>query len=322
MSSSKREREYERRRYEKWQQRQAEHKARRRRLQVIVGSLLGVLLVAVGVGVAVAVTNDQPSAAPSATGSASASPSSTRTLPDASIAGARTWTGTLTLNGGAVAIELDGAAAPQAVANFVTLAQDGFFNGTVCHRLALSIHVLQCGDPTATGDSTSDGTGGPGYAWGPIENAPADGVYPAGTIAMARQSNDGSSMGSQFFLVYQDTTIPADSAGDTRFSATSRPDWTWCRQSLTRESRGAAPTVRPPPASPSREWRPSDREAGCDAARARRGPRTVCCRSRRRDVVDRLCGRLRGRGDRGGGFGAERGRPGVRSRDRHSSGGA
>lgn len=215
MSSSKREREYERRRYEKWQQRQAEHKARRRRLQVIVGSLLGVLLLTVGVAVAVAVTNDQTSAAPSATGSASRSPSpsSTRTLPDAGLAGARTWTGTLTLSSGPLAIELDGAAAPQAVANFVTLAKDGYFNGTVCHRLALGIHVLQCGDPTATGESGSGGAGGPGYAWGPIENAPPNGVYPAGTIAMARQPNNGSSMGSQFFLVYQDSTIPSDSAG-------------------------------------------------------------------------------------------------------------
>ena len=216
MSSSKREREYERRRYEKWQQRQAEHKARRRRLQVIVGSLLGVLLVAVGVAGAVALTKNQPSAAtppPSSTGSPSASPSSTRILPDPSVAGARTWTGTLTLDSGAVGIELDGAAAPQAVANFVTLAKDGFFNGTVCHRLALGIHVLQCGDPTATGESGSGGTGGPGYAWGPIENAPADGVYKAGTIAMARQSNNGASMGSQFFLVYQDTTISSDTAG-------------------------------------------------------------------------------------------------------------
>jgi peptidyl-prolyl cis-trans isomerase B (cyclophilin B) len=216
VSSSKREREYERRRYEKWQQRQAEHKARRRRLQVIVGSLLGVLLVAVGAAAAVALTHGRSAAATptaSATDSPSASPSSTRTLPDASIAGARTWTGTLTLDSGAIGIELDGAAAPQAVANFVTLAKDGFFDGTVCHRLALGIHVLQCGDPTATGEAGSGGTGGPGYAWGPIENGPADNAYKAGTIAMARQSNDGSSMGSQFFLVYQDTTIPSDTAG-------------------------------------------------------------------------------------------------------------
>ena len=73
--------------------------------------------------------------------------------------------------------------------------------------------MLQCGDPTATGESGSGGTGGPGYTWGPIENAPADGVYKAGTIAMARQSNNGASMGSQFFLVYQDTTISSDTAG-------------------------------------------------------------------------------------------------------------
>jgi peptidyl-prolyl cis-trans isomerase B (cyclophilin B) len=67
--------------------------------------------------------------------------------------------------------------------------------------------VLQCGDPTG------QGTGGPGYTFGPIENAPADDVYPAGTIAMARVGNDPQSMGSQFFIVYADTTIPADQAG-------------------------------------------------------------------------------------------------------------
>jgi peptidyl-prolyl cis-trans isomerase B (cyclophilin B) len=207
-------REYERRRYEKWQQRQAAHRARRRRLQVIVSSTLGVLLVGAGVAAAVGLTHNNPAGATAAaTGSPAPSPSSTRTLPPPSVAQNRTWTGTITLNSGAVGIELYGAQAPQAVANFVTLAQGGFFNGTKCHRLALSIRVLQCGDPTATGAAGSGGTGGPGYAWGPIENAPANNVYPAGTIAMARQSNNGSSMGSQFFLVYQDSTIPSDSAG-------------------------------------------------------------------------------------------------------------
>jgi len=46
-----------------------------------------------------------------------------------------------------------------------------------------------------------------------VENDPADGVYPAGTIAMARLGGDGYSNGSQFFLVYQESTIPSDSAG-------------------------------------------------------------------------------------------------------------
>ena len=67
--------------------------------------------------------------------------------------------------------------------------------------------MLQCGDPNG------DGTGGPGYSYGPIENAPADDVYPAGTIAMARQPGDAESQGSQFFIVYEDSTIPSDDAG-------------------------------------------------------------------------------------------------------------
>ena len=41
----------------------------------------------------------------------------------------------------------------------------------------------------------------------------AVGQYPAGTIAMARQQLDGYSHGSQFFIVYEDTTLPSDDAG-------------------------------------------------------------------------------------------------------------
>ena len=207
MTSSKREREYERRRYEKWVQRQAAHRARRRRLQVIVGSVLALALVGVAVVAAVSLTGGSTSAATPTASVPASTPAPTGTVPDASLAQARTWTGAMTLNSGTVDFTLDGAAAPQAVASFVTLAQAGFFNGTTCHRLNPSMHILQCGDPTATG------TGGPGYSFGPIENAPADGVYPAGTIAMARTGNNGSSMGSQFFFVYADTTIPADTAG-------------------------------------------------------------------------------------------------------------
>jgi peptidyl-prolyl cis-trans isomerase B (cyclophilin B) len=84
----------------------------------------------------------------------------------------------------------------------------------MCHRLTTAgIFVLQCGDPTATPGDENNGTGGPGYSYGPVENAPKNDVYPAGTIAMARQGNKGSSMGSQFFLVYKDSPIPHDSAG-------------------------------------------------------------------------------------------------------------
>ncbi len=54
---------------------------------------------------------------------------------------------------------------------------------------------------------TGDGSGGPGYSFGPIENAPKDGVYPAGTIAMAN-TGQPNSQGSQFFIVYKATTLP------------------------------------------------------------------------------------------------------------------
>jgi peptidyl-prolyl cis-trans isomerase B (cyclophilin B) len=105
---------------------------------------------------------------------------------------------------------LDGKKAPQTVASFVFLARKGFFNKTTCHRLTTDgLYVLQCGDPTASGN------GGPGYGFG-IENAPADGKYPAGTIAMARTS-DPKSNGSQFFLVYQDSTLPTDGGGYSIF---------------------------------------------------------------------------------------------------------
>jgi len=129
-------------------------------------------------------------------------------VPSPELAESRTWSGSMDLAGNPIAFELDGSAAPQAVANFVSLASDGYFEGLSCHRLTTAgIYVLQCGDPNG------DGTGGPGYNFGPIENAPADDVYPAGTIAMARRGGDDYSMGSQFFIVYQDSTIPSDSVG-------------------------------------------------------------------------------------------------------------
>ncbi|NUU17632.1 peptidylprolyl isomerase [Cellulomonas humilata] len=213
--STKSEREYERRRYEKWQERQAKARARRHRNRVIAGSIVAAFVLVIGVGAAFVLTNDDdPAASPTPTATTPAA--NAAEVPDPALAEGRTWTGDIALTQGDLGIELDGAAAPQAVANFVTLAQEGFFDSTTCHRLTEEgIFVLQCGDPTALGtaDTTTGGTGGPGYSWGPIENAPADGNYPAGTIAMARTGNDGSSMGSQFFLVYEDSPIPADSAG-------------------------------------------------------------------------------------------------------------
>lgn len=226
-SKREREREYERRRYEKWQERQSVKRVKRRRQQIIAGGIVGLLLVGVAVtGVVLVSSGDDDTAAdPTATatatqdetaatdgsttdGSTAARTGNDGEVPDPELAEDRTWDGTITTNQGELGIELDGEAAPQAVANFVTLAAEGYFDDTSCHRLTTSgIYVLQCGDPTGTG------TGSPGYSWGPIENAPDDDVYPAGTIAMARQGGNGESMGSQFFIVYEESSIPSDDAG-------------------------------------------------------------------------------------------------------------
>ena len=204
MSPSKREREYARRRYERHQQHVAAARAKRTYQRKTAGATLVVLLVVLGVVLAASLMRDAEADADVA----GATPTGTFTLPDPSVAEARTWAGAITTSVGAIEVELDGVAAPQAVASVVSLARQGYFDGTSCHRLVTTgIKVLQCGDPTGTGQ------GGPGYSFGPVENAPADDVYPAGTIAMARVGGDGASMGSQFFLVYEDSTIPADEAG-------------------------------------------------------------------------------------------------------------
>ena len=144
----------------------------------------------------------------------SASPQSTL-IPDVSIAENRMWSGSMQVGDAALQIELDGVLAPQAVANFVDLAGKDFFSDVTCHRLTTSgIFVLQCGQSSVTAD------GGPGYTFGPIENAPSDNLYLKGTLAMARVGASAlgaeaaaKSMGSQFFIVYQDSTISADEAG-------------------------------------------------------------------------------------------------------------
>jgi peptidyl-prolyl cis-trans isomerase B (cyclophilin B) len=129
-------------------------------------------------------------------------------VPSPELAENRIWEGTMEVGEASLKLKLDGEKAPQAVANFISLAQSGFYEGVSCHRLVTEgIFVLQCGDPSG------DGTGGPGYNWGPIENAPEADLYTKGYLAMARRGGDAFSMGSQFFIVYADSTIPSDGVG-------------------------------------------------------------------------------------------------------------
>ncbi|SFL16848.1 peptidylprolyl isomerase [Geodermatophilus ruber] len=107
---------------------------------------------------------------------------------------------TITTNLGTIGLTLDNANAPCGVASMVHLAQQGYYDGTVCHRETDSegLKVLQCGDPSGTG------RGGPAYQF-PTQVTGAE-TYPRGTVAMA---NSGQGFdGSQFFLVYGDSQLP------------------------------------------------------------------------------------------------------------------
>lgn len=124
------------------------------------------------------------------------------TLPDKKAFEGKQYVAEITTNCGDITLELDGAKAPQALASFVQLAQTGYWVNAPCHRLTTAgIFVLQCGDPTGTG------SGDPGYGYG-VENAPADGVYAKGTIAIARTQDPVKGNGGQFFLVYDETQLP------------------------------------------------------------------------------------------------------------------
>ena len=118
---------------------------------------------------------------------------------------------TINTNLGKITFNLLNSKATCTVNSFVHLAEAGYFDNTQCHRLVTSgIYVLQCGDPTATAttkltcSTTSNvGAGTPGYDFA-SENL-TGAKYPAGTVAMANEGT-ATSNGSQFFIVYKDST--------------------------------------------------------------------------------------------------------------------
>ena len=211
------------------QQRRVERAKRRQRIAIITSAAV-VVVVVVGVvllstlggrGAAPADQAAAPSSAPAAPAALghctftptpdepASKPAPVPTVTDASTSG--TVPVAVQTDRGPIPLTLDRAKGPCAVESFLSLAKAGFYNGTPCHRLTTTdgLKVLQCGDPTGSG------SGGPGYT---INDEPPTGlapgpsgsvVYPRGTVAMAKTSAPNSG-GSQFFLVYADSTLPPD----------------------------------------------------------------------------------------------------------------
>ncbi len=106
---------------------------------------------------------------------------------------------TMSTSVGELSLTLTAGTTPCTVNSFVSLAEQGYYDDTSCHRMTTSgIFVLQCGDPAG------NGTGGPGYQF--EDELTGEETYPAGTLAMANAGPDTN--GSQFFIVYEDTPLP------------------------------------------------------------------------------------------------------------------
>lgn len=100
-------------------------------------------------------------------------------------------------NFGNITIKLLPELAPETVRNFEKLARDGFYDGTLFHRVIPGF-MIQGGDPnTKTGNKATWGTGGPGYT---IRAEFSSRSHLRGIVSMAR-AQDPDSAGSQFFIV-------------------------------------------------------------------------------------------------------------------------
>jgi len=109
---------------------------------------------------------------------------------------------TIQTNKGTIVFETYNNDAPKTVANFISLANKGFYNGLIFHRV-IEGFMIQGGDPTGTG------TGGPGYKFADELN-PATASYQTGYVrGVVAMANSGpNTNGSQFFIMQKDTPLP------------------------------------------------------------------------------------------------------------------
>jgi cyclophilin family peptidyl-prolyl cis-trans isomerase len=175
---------------------------------MIIAGVVGVVALLAILAYAFGVFTPAPAASPSPTAVAEGTPRPSFAVqppeatplasPPAEPSGDGT-TATITTDLGDITFELFTDSAPVASENFINLADAGFYDGTVFHRLVPDF-MIQGGDPEGTGG------GGPGYT---IQDEPIVGAYNRGVVAMARTSAPNS-QGSQFFIIVKDSPFLAD----------------------------------------------------------------------------------------------------------------
>jgi|SRR3989344_5810168 len=123
-------------------------------------------------------------------------------LEDEAIQEAKSSMITIETNYGEIVFETYDNDAPNTVKNFITLAEKGFYNGLIFHRVIKGF-MIQGGDPNG------DGTGNPGYRFADEldPNTPSyKAGYKKGVVAMANAGPDTN--GSQFFIMTEDYPLP------------------------------------------------------------------------------------------------------------------
>lgn len=230
--SRERQRQRARERHERHREERRQRQSQlRKRLSIgaivvlVLGLVAGLSLVFVGGSTPAAKSKPKATASASATSSAAAvaepahhctytsNGSGKPSLPTASPDYNASYTAAINTNLGKIGISLLNSKATCTVNSFTHLAETNFFNNTQCWRVSNSsgLYLLQCGDPNATAksklscSSSTLGSGGPGYQFADENLTGA--TYPAGTVAMA--NGGANTNGSQFFLVFKSTTLPA-----------------------------------------------------------------------------------------------------------------
>lgn len=207
MATNQMRREAAKRKLANQQKRRAERAKRRQRVAIITSAsvvvvvVVGVVLVStIGAGGGSEQTNALPGTVTCDYPAAEQAAKPVQPPAGSDVSATGTVPVTLQSSAGTIPLTLDRALAPCAVNSFVSLAQQGYFNDTTCHRLTTgdSLQVLQCGDPTGTG------AGGPGYSF--ADEVSPELTYGRGMLAMA---NGGpNTNGSQFFMVYGNADLP------------------------------------------------------------------------------------------------------------------